>query len=105
MRQAEWHDAVCRGCGAAIRVRADGQPICTRCQRDDDPPPSATLFPEVVTWTDEQLIIAIELADRRERGLNLYAVGDRPDRHEVFLDACSAEMVRRLEERGEPMAA
>lgn len=69
------------------------------------PPSSAALFPEIPTWTDEQLIIAIELADRRERGLNLYAVGDRPDRHEVFLDACSAELVGRLERRGVPMAA
>ena len=89
-------------------VRADGESICTRCLRENDdplPPNSAALFPEVVTWTDEQLIIAIELADRREPGLNLYAVGDRPDRHEVFLDACSAEMVRRLEERGVSMAA
>jgi hypothetical protein len=81
MQQAEWSDAVCRGCGAAILIRADGQAVCTRCLRGDDPPPSVALFPEVVTWTDEQLIIAIELADRREPGLNLYAVGDRPDRH------------------------
>ena len=72
---------------------------------DPLPPNSAALFPEVVTWTDEQLIIAIELADRREPGLNLYAVGDRPDRHEAFLDACSAELVGRLERRGELMAA
>ena len=72
---------------------------------DPLPPNTAALFPEVVTWTDEQLIIAIELADRREPGLNLYAVGDRPDRHEAFLDACSAELVGRLERRGEPMAA
>jgi hypothetical protein len=27
----------------------------------------------------EQLLIAIELADRREPGLNLYAVGNLPD--------------------------
>ena len=106
MRLAEWSSAVCRGCGVAIFVRADGDCVCTRCVRDnDDPPPSAALFPEVVTWTDEQLIIAIELADRREPGLNLYAVGDRPDRHEAFLDACSAELVGRLERRGVSMAA
>ena len=72
---------------------------------DPLPPNSAALFPEVVTWTDDQLIIAIELADRREPGLNLYAVGDRPDRHEAFLDACSAELVGRVERRGQPMAA
>ena len=108
MRLAEWSNAVCRGCDVAILVRADGECICTRCVRDNDdplPPNSAALFPEVVTWTDEQLIIAIELADRREPGLNLYAVGDRPDRHEAFLDACSAELVGRLERRGEPIAA
>jgi hypothetical protein len=92
MRLAEWANAVCRGCGVAIFVRADGECVCTRCTRENDdplPPNSAALFPEVVTWTDEQLIIAIELADRREPGLNLYAVGDRPDRHEAFLGACS----------------
>ena len=72
---------------------------------DPLPPNSAALFPEVVTWTDEQLIIAIELADRREPGLNLYAVGDRPARDEGFLDACSAALVRRLERRGVLMAA
>ena len=106
MRLAEWSNAVCQNCGVAIFVRAGGECICTRCVRgNDDPPPSAALFPEVVTWTDEQLIIAIELADRREPGLNLYAVGNRPDRHEAFLDACSAELVGRLERRGEPMAA
>ena len=83
------------------------QIICTVDDGGDHPlpPNSAALFPEVVSWTDEQLIIAIELADRREPGLNLYAVGDRPDRHEAFLDACSAELVRRVERRGEPMAA
>ena len=58
------------------------------------------MFPEVVTWTDEQLVAAIELADLREPGLNLYAMGDLPDRHDAFLHACSAELVRRLEERG-----
>ena len=106
MRLAEWCNAVCRGCGVAIFVRADGECVCTRCVRNnDDPPPSAALFPEVVTWTDEQLIIAIELADRREPGLNLYAVGDLPDRHEAFLHECSAELVRRLEGRGVRFAA
>ena len=45
------------------------------------------------------------MMDRREPGLNLYAVGHLPDRHEAFLDACSAELVGRLERRGEPMAA
>ena len=78
---------------------------CTDDGGNDPLPPSAALFPEVVTWTDEQLIIAIEVADRREPGLNLYAVGDLPDRHEAFLDACPAEMVGRLQRRGEPMAA
>ncbi len=68
---------------------------------DDDPKPPCVpaLFPEVITWTDDQLVIAIELADRREPALNLYANGDLPDRHEAFLDACSAELVARLGER------
>ena len=73
----------------------------------DDGPSSggSALFPEVPTWSDEHLIIAIELADRREPGLNLHAVGILPDRHEVFLHACSAELVRRLEARGVRFAA
>jgi hypothetical protein len=74
---------------------------------EDDGPASggSALFPEIPTWSDEQLVVAIELADRREPGLNLYAVGNLPDRHEVFLHACSAELVRRLEERGVRFAA
>jgi hypothetical protein len=47
----------------------------------------------------------IELADRREPGLNLYAMGNLPDRHEAFLHECSAELVWRLEERGVRFAA
>ena len=92
---------------AALPDDPDLEMRLARTDGGDDPlpPNSAALFPEIPTWTDEQLIIAIELADRREPGLNLYAVGDRPDRHEAFLDACSAELVRRLEERGEPVAA
>ena len=72
---------------------------------EPDPPCGAALFPEVVTWTDEQLVVAIELADLREPGLNLFAVGDLPDRHEAFLHECAAELVRRLEERGVRFAA
>jgi hypothetical protein len=105
---AGWFDAVCQGCGAAILIQPGAEPLCTRCRRDDDdpaPPSGSALFPEIPTWTDEQLVIAIELADRREPGLNLYAVGDLPDRHEAFLDACSSELVRRLEQRGVRFAA
>ena len=77
-----------------------------RAPHDDGPTSGgAALFPEIPTWSDEQLIVAIELADRREPGLNLYAVGDLPDRHEAFLHECSAELVRRLEERGARFAA
>ena len=105
----DWHDAVCRGCGDAIFVRPGDVPLCTRCERqgDDDPePPSGSaLFPEIPTWTDEQLVVAIELADLREPGLGLYAVGNLPDRHEAFLHECSAELVRRLEKRGARFAA
>ena len=72
---------------------------------EPDPPAGAALFPEVLTWSDEQLVVAIELADLREPGLCLHAVGHLPDRHEAFLHACSAELVRRLEERGVRFAA
>ena len=72
---------------------------------DPDPPSGAALFPEMLTWSDEQLVVAIELADRRETGPCLYAVGYLPDRHEAFLHACSAELVRRLEERAVAFAA
>jgi hypothetical protein len=105
----DWLDAVCSGCGDAILVRPGSEPTCTRCERqggdEPDPPTGAALFPEVATWTDEQLLVAIELADLREPGLNLHAVGNLPDRHEAFLHACSAELVRRLEERGVAFAA
>ena len=50
-------------------------------------------------------VIKADLADRREPGLNLYAVGDLPDRHEAVLHECSAELVRRLEQRGVRFAA
>ena len=43
-------------------------------------------------------MVAIELEDLREPGLNLYAVGDLPYRHEAFLHEC--ELVRRLEQGG-----
>jgi hypothetical protein len=74
---------------------------------DDDPTPpsSAALFPEIVTWTDDQLVIAIELADRREPALRMGASATAPDRYDAFLDACSAELVRRLEEQGMRVAA
>ena len=72
---------------------------------EPDPPAGSALFPEIPTWTDEQLVVAIELADLREPGLCLHAVGHLPDRHEAFLHACSAELVRRLEERGVAFAA
>jgi hypothetical protein len=62
-------------------------------------------IPEIPTWTDEQLVIAIEVVDRRELGLNLSAKGDQPDRHQAFLHACSAELVCRLERQGVGFAA
>ena len=68
---AGWVDAVCQGCGAAILIQAGAEPLCTRCRRDDEPPFGSALFPEIPTWSDEQLVVAIELADRREPGLNL----------------------------------
>ena len=77
---------------------------------DDDtppPPPLATTaeFPEVTTWTDQQLITAVELADRREPSLRLHATDNAPDRYESLLDECSAELVRRLEARGVRLSA
>jgi hypothetical protein len=88
-------------CGAAIRVLVDVEPVCTRCTRDPQPPAAGALFHEVVTWTDDQLITAIELADRREPALRLAS----PEEYDAFLDACSAELVARLERRGVAMAA
>lgn len=105
-------DVPCQGCGAAIYVEPGGVPLCTACTRlaaDDDGPDDAphggAMFPEIPTWNDQQLIVAIELADAREPGLNLHAVGNLPDRHEAFLHECSAELVRRLESRGVRLAA
>lgn len=97
-------DVPCQSCGVAIFVQPGGVALCTGCQRHPTPPAGA-LFPEVATWSDTQLIVAIELADAREPGLNLRAVGNLPDRHEAFLHECSAELVRRLEARGVRLAA
>ena len=63
----DWLDAVCLGCHAAVLVRPGGEALCPQCRRgrDDELDPSGgALFPEVPTWTDEQLVVAIELADR-----------------------------------------
>ena len=65
-----------------------------------DDPPNGNSVPEVATLTDEQPVVAIELADLREPGLNLHAVGDLPDRHKAFLHGWSAELVRQLEQQG-----
>jgi hypothetical protein len=105
---ARWSDGICSGCDTAIQVPPGHAVFCSRCARNNDhpnPPAGAALFPEVVTWTDQQLITAIELADRREPALRLGATGNVPDRHEVLLNACSAELVRRVEEQGVRMAA
>ena len=68
-----WIDAVCQGCGAAILIAPGAEPLCTRCTLDDDPKPPTgeAVFPEIMTWTDDQLVIAIELADRREPALTM----------------------------------
>jgi hypothetical protein len=73
---------------------------------DDTPPPTSTAqFPEVTTWTDQQLITAVELADRREPALRLQATADMADRYDALLDECSAELVRRLQARGVRLSA
>ena len=72
---------------------------------DPEPPSSAALFPEIVTWKDDQLLVSIELADRREPALRLHATDATSDLYDAFLDACSAELVRRLEAQGVRMAA
>lgn len=101
---AGYVDTACTDCGSLIFVPAGAEPVCTACQRRPTPPAGA-MFPEVVTWSDDHLMVAIDLCERRDPGLNLHAVGNLPDRHEQFLHACSAELVRRLEARGVKFAA
>lgn len=107
----DWLDVPCQECGTAIHVQPGSPALCTACVRSteddgpDDAPPAGAMFPEVATWSDQQLIVAVELADAREPGLNLHAVGNLPDRHDAFLHECSAELVRRLEARGIRLAA
>ena len=96
--EMEWADVRCQGCGVAILVRQGGEQLCMRCRRPE-PPTGAALFPEIPTWSDDQLVIAIELADRREPALRL------GDAYDLFLHECSAELVRRLEARGVGFAA
>ena len=93
-----WLDVRCQGCGVAIHVRHGDEQLCTRC-RCPAPPTGGALSPEVATWTDEQLVVAIELADRREPALRL------GDAYDLFLHDCSAELVRRLDEQGVRFAA
>lgn len=69
----------------------------TTSDDDDTPPPGSPAFPEVITWSDEELIVAIGIADRRE--LNLHAVGNVPDRHARFLDEATEELLRRLTDK------
>ena len=100
MQLAGWVDARCRGCGAAIFTRVGADPLCPRCQQDDGRG-GAALFPEVATWTDDQLVTAIELADRREPALRL----GETEHYDAFLHECSAELVGRLEGQGVRFAA
>jgi hypothetical protein len=88
-----------------MQVASSLLPTDSGSDHDPHPPGGAALFPEVVTWTDDQLVTAIELADRREPALRLHATADLPDRYEALLDACSAELVQRLEALGVRMAA
>lgn len=71
-------------------------------QGDDGPRPTSpagAMFPEVTTWPDDHLTVALGMADARDPGLNLHAVGNVPDRHEAFIAEVSAEIVRRLDVR------
>jgi hypothetical protein len=88
-----------------MQVASSSLPNDSGSDHDPHSPGGAALYPEVVTWTDDQLVTAIELADRHEPALRLHATEDLPDRHEALLDACSAELVRRLEGQGVQMAA
>src|SRR5207253_2591485 len=67
---------------------------------DGDRPTGGALFPEVITWSDEQLISGIEVANTQPAALNW-----TPAIFDAFLDECSAELVSRLESRGVKLAA
>lgn len=41
----------------------------------------------------------VELTDRHKPNINRYATAGLPDRHEAFLDTCSADFVGRQLER------
>lgn len=95
-------------CGAEFRSPAEAMAYCQSLDRwnatgsghpdgDDTPPPAAPAFPHIPTWSDDYLIMAVTLADRREPGMCLEAVGNVPDRHNTFLAEVTAEILRRLD--------
>jgi hypothetical protein len=111
-------DAVCLGCGCALFVPANeraGDVLCTECRRngeaiaaeeDSDPDPKwpggAALDPDDPAYyvrmagrmSDDQLLAGIGIADTSPHQLLLRT----PHQRGAFLNAFSAELLRRLGE-------
>jgi hypothetical protein len=83
---------------AAHRIDSDQLPFDNN-RRPTPPAAAGLMFPRVSTWSRDELGVAIDLAARRELGMNLHPVGDAPDRHERFLDEATTELLRRLTDK------
>ena len=81
-------------CGALSLPWSDGED-------DPEPPttPAGAMFPAIFRWSDDVLIVAIAEADARHPGMMLHANPFHPDRHEAFVAAATAELLRRLGRR------
>ena len=117
---AGYRDAACEACRCALYVPVGqgGDVLCPQCRRDgealaaddaaDDhgggprPPAAGAMHPDYPQFAalaahllDDQLCEAIGVADVEPARFKLHNTGQR----EAFLDALSAEVVRRLEGR------
>jgi hypothetical protein len=116
-RPEGYRDAACEACGLALYVpiRQRGDVLCPQCQREgqalaavtdgDDgdgprPPAGGALHPDypyfaalAARMLDDQLCEAIGIAEGEPATFRLLNVGQR----DAFVDAMSAEVVRRLE--------
>lgn len=107
--QLGYVDASCGGCGCLLYVEVGarcGEVLCPACSRGDDtdptPPGAAVTVPPVDSpefWRptvrklgDEQLVTAVDLADRDPHRLGLKT----PAARAAFVGVATAEVLRRL---------
>lgn len=63
------------------------------------PAPAGAMFPEIFRLPDDVLVVSIAEADARHPGMMLHANAVYPDRHAAYLEAATAELLRRIDAR------